>query len=71
MNNFLNFLDSSSKILKYVNLSSSNASCNPDYYLCDYSSSYDYGQYGTMADYLQSNSYMLKETDVYSVLLIA
>lgn len=71
MNNFLNFLDSSSKILKYVSLSTSNSSCNASYYLCDYSSSFDYGQYDTMANFLQSNSYMLKDTDMYDVLLIA
>lgn len=64
MNAFLNFMDSSSKILKYVDLGSSNASCNALYYLCDYSSSNDYGQYETMASLLQSNSYMLKEADI-------
>jgi hypothetical protein len=70
MINYLNYLDSTSKILKYVNFNNnSNTVCNQQYYLCDYSNTTNYAPYDALVKYLRANSGMLQQENVASLSL--
>jgi len=69
----MNYLDSTSKILKNINFSNkTNLNCNSEYFLCNatVNSTVNYAPFDGIMKYVRANSGMLKGKNIAAVSLV-